>query len=682
MANSCNHRHENERGMALISALMISAIMLALGMAVVFSATSDTTTTRSQRVGQQAFFAADAGISIARRALATALEEEIKKIAEGKAGYGDGGFTKRNPPLKAGEFPDVQVVPDPVAQPNHQFYQNVLARATQLAASTSRKNKLHGINGTDFDVTFRPLAGSVSLIKQAGNSATAVESVSIRYSIQVTGTTESGGRASAVENGIFSTRIDLANGGGLNPTREFSFSGFGAFFDNGDTSASSALAAGSFSGPVHTNTHFAFQSSRTVQFRNIVTQVDNYIRYDSNNFSQGQKSIPSSDIKGIDISSEGYKRTGHVPLPENSFSQEYAVINGTGITTRNADGSAVDPPGKIPVDATGNPLPIIDSSGRVTAEALAANLRSERNVSPIVVSGRINNGVYVSSGDGSNITGAGIYVQGDASDIQLTTNGNEQHYIITQGSKVTTIKVNTQTNTTSIESSGRKTTYTGVPMDKSNPESPKPGVSLFVNGSINSLRGGTSGSTKKPAIAPSTALTITAQRDITITGDLKYANAVANSDGTPASGIDSIKNVLGIFTNDGNVELEPNQNYTGGSGLSLEIHAAIVAFNKTTSNDGSGEIEGSIVYTGSSNPSSTDKLKLVGSRVQSKINNIGYPNRDVFFDVRYAGGTFAPPFFPGTKYTIGQEPTAGEVAIASIETPKPTGMSWYRENNK
>src|SRR5918999_5255279 len=100
MANIFNHKHESERGMALISALMISSIMLALGMAVVFSATTDSTITRSQRIGQQAFFAADAGISIARRALATALEEEIQKIANGTAGYGDGGFTKKKPPLK------------------------------------------------------------------------------------------------------------------------------------------------------------------------------------------------------------------------------------------------------------------------------------------------------------------------------------------------------------------------------------------------------------------------------------------------------------------------------------------------------------------------------------------------------------------------------------------------------
>ncbi|MGH9932376.1 MAG: hypothetical protein ACREA9_24500 [Pyrinomonadaceae bacterium] len=146
--------------------------------------------------------------------------------------------------------------------------------------------------------------------------------------------------------------------------------------------------------------------------------------------------------------------------------------------------------------------------------------------------------------------------------------------------------------------------------------------SLFVNGSINSLRGGkTSSSTVKPAIAANTRLTITSNRHITVTGDIKYANPVANSDGTYMSGISSIKNVLGIYTNDGNVYLAPNSNYVAGAGLSLEINAAVVTFNGKTSND-SGAIEGSITYSSSAtSPGTNDRWKLVGSRVQSKINN-------------------------------------------------------------
>jgi hypothetical protein len=137
--------------------------------------------------------------------------------------------------------------------------------------------------------------------------------------------------------------------------------------------------------------------------------------------------------------------------------------------------------------------------------------------------------------------------------------------------------------------------------------------------------------------------------------------------------------VLGIFTNDGNVNLAPNKSYVS-SGLNLEMNAAIVAFNSSIFNDGS-RIEGSIVYTGSEKPDNADRWKLVGSRVQSKINNIGYANRDIFYDVRFSGGKFAPPFFPGTTYDLGEAEIEGDVAIYKIESPTPTSVSWYRENN-
>jgi len=184
-------------------------------------------------------------------------------------------------------------------------------------------------------------------------------------------------------------------------------------------------------------------------------------------------------------------------------------------------------------------------------------------------------------------------------------------------------------------------------------------------------------------VASATRLTIAAQRNIFVEGDLKYANAVANSDGTPVSNIGSINNVLGIFTNDGNVLLSPNTTYVGGSGLSLEMNAAVVAFNSNPNNDGSAvnNIDGSITYDpNNSSPGTNDRWRLVGSRVQAKINNIGYTYRDIFFDSRFSGGTFAPPFFPGTDYEFAPA-VATTLTINSVATPAATAMSWFRNNN-
>jgi hypothetical protein len=691
MTDKLQNQIGGERGIALITSLMMTTMLLALGLAVAFSATTDTVTSKSQRVGEMSFYAADTGLSIARRALLTALTEEVDDIRKGKAKYGqDGsGYYYIGATPSGGGFPDVQIIPDPDAAgaQDYQFYKNIYAKANKLIADAVKDSTFdtyRKINGSNFIANIRPLSGSVDPINPAATNP--IQAIKFRYSIQATGTTDAGGSSTVDETGRISIDVTLASSSAPGQGRDFSFSGFGAFFDEGDTTANSALASGTFSGPVHTNTHFAFFSNRNVAFRDAVSQVDSYIRYDSTDFSRGQISIPKQDISGIDLSSKGYNKVNRVPLPANNFSQEYAVINGTGILDMK-DGMPVDPPAVLPKDPLGNLLPIFDTSGRVTAAALGVNLRDSANNAPPVLLGKLNgglDGVYVPSGDGINVTGAGVYVQGNVTDMQLYVNGTDQIYSIKQSSgKVTTVTISYANNKTTIsDSAGKTTTFKGIPTDKSDPQKPVPGVSLFVKGNINRLRGGFDATTGRDvaAIAPKTAMTITAQGDITITGDIKYANAVLDSQGLPVQNVNSVQNVLGIFTNNGNVNLAPNANYNSSKGLSLEINAAIAAFNADKSDDAGG-IDGSIVYTGSTAPTSNDKWTLIGSRVQAKINNIGYVNRNIYFDVRFSGGTFRPPYFPGTDYELDTPSGPAIITIASVNDAKPVGVSWYRENN-
>jgi Tfp pilus assembly protein PilX len=663
-----------ERGVALITSLLSMTMILALGIALVLSVTTDTRTTTIHRAGESAFYVADAGIGIARRAMTQALAEEIDRIKNGQA-----PFFRNNPPAGAGQFPDVQLIPTPDGTWNQAFYTRVLTRANALTIDATRDQMFQDMNGSSFTVAFNGPTGNVSLTTP--NATSAIQNIDLLYSIDVTGRTLNGGSTVVSETGRLSTTVTLASA----PTagaRSFAFSGFGAFFDNGDTQASAPLAAGIFSGPVHTNTHFAFLSSRSVTFRNVVSQVDNQIRYDNTSNTNPNRDRPPPNLTGITISTEGFKKVSAVPLPDNNFSQEFAVLNSTGVMDLDPiTNQPVDRPGVIPTSG-GTPVPVFDASGRVTPTILAANLRTVSNTVPTLNgSGQLPNGVYLPTADGSTISGSGIYVQGDAADIKvLADSSGNQVYVITQGSVVTTITSRYSSNQTTISSSaGGSRTYTGLFIDKTVPTpTPKNGTSLFVNGSINSLRGGKDSSTNRPGIASETALTITAQRHITVTGDLKYTDAVANSDGTPVTNINSIKNVLGIFSNDGNVKLAPvAANVAAGSSLGLEMNAAVISFNSNTSND-SGAIEGSIVYTGGTSPSSSARWKLVGSRVQSKINSIGYNNRDVFFDVRFSGGTFAPPFFPGTTYDLGPPVVSGVVTVTAVDTAAATAMSWFR----
>lgn len=670
---------QNESGIALITALLATTILLALGVAIVFSSTMDTVTTKNARVSEQAFFAADAGVGIARKAMAKAFEDRLAKLKTDLAA-GTVSLYSNTPDTTdpTHNFPVVQVLPDPDTTDGASctFYSDILTNAVSLSNDTTRNTKMYNLNGSSFTASFSPFSGKLDLIRTPGNASKAVQSMVFRYTVTVTGRTDAGGTATVSETGRVTSDLTLTTKSTVTNTRAFSFSGFGAFFDYGDTQASAPLASGTFSGPVHTNTHFAFLSSRSVAFRNIVSQVEDKIRYDDTSTTNPNHVIPTADITGIDISAEGYKQTDPVPLPANEFSQEYAVINSTGITDLKSDGTPVDPPGVMPT----SPATVFDSAGRVTAAALKENLRNAAGNKPTLSGGALPTGVYISSTDGANIAGAGIYVQGDATDIQIyaDTNG-DQVYVIKQGSTTTTVRSSFTNNQTTITSGSSTKTMTGLFKDKADPNAIKNGAMLYVNGAISSLRGGKDTSSTKSAVASATRLTITAQGDITITGDIKYAQPVANTDGSPVSGIGSITNVLGIFTNDGNVNLAPNSSYVGGSGLSLEMNAAVVSFNANTSNDG-GQIKGSIVYTGSTTPGTNDRWKLVGSRVQSKINSIGYNFRDIYFDTRFQGGTFAPPFFPGTTYKLASVPTTTDITIASFSTPAASAMSWFRTN--
>jgi hypothetical protein len=682
----CNQERtkSSERGIALISALMVMTMLLALGIAVVYSTTIDTVVTKSQRVGEESFFAADAGVGIARRALAQAVSEEIDKIRNGVTPF------YSIPDSSVDVFPDVQVVPDPDAVPNDPFYQRVYARANELVRIAARDQRLDDLNGSRFNVEFKPLSGNISLTKTDSNNA--VQIIVFHYALRVSGSTSAGGSATVNETGRLSANITLARQSTAG-ARSFSFSGFGAFFDVGDDPVNHPnylLSPGIYSGAVHTNSHFGFYTGWQYTFRNVVSQVEPNIR----DYLRGYVPIPTSDYQNsIHLSPDGYKQVSNVPLPTNVFSQEYAVINNTGLTDRNAGGAPVDPPSVIPT-SNGNPIAVFDANGRVSADVLAANLRDATNHPPVVNSGALAQGVYVASSDGNNLDGAGIYVQNDAADIQVygDTSGN-QVYVIQQttgaNTTTTTITVNYSANTTTISDGPHTRTYSGVPTDKSNSKTDqtkwRKGAVVFVNGGINSLHGGKDSTKNQPAIASQTALTITATRSIRVTGDLKYADPVVNSDGTPVSNISNVKNVLGLFTSDGNIYLDAKSAYST-SGLSIEIDAANCVFNTNTANDNQSPtgIEGGITTwygSGHQTPGGGDRIKLVGSDVEKNNSIVDYSGGDTFFDARFSGGTFRPPFFPGTNYSLGPPPTASVPIITAVDSPYPTARSWFRENN-
>lgn len=329
-----------------------------------------------------------------------------------------------------------------------------------------------------------------------------------------------------------------------------------------------------------------------------------------------------------------------MPLPQNNYSQELAVVNGSGY-------------------AGSGDSDTVDGNGRVTPDALSGGLANVHGEPAPKTTTGVAPGVYVASIDGTEITGGGFYVSGDAQ-VSLSVVGNDQVITIDQGGQTSTITVDFDGNQTTLSSGGISRSFGGVPMDSSlGPSQSRPGISLFVNGSVTSLAGpaAVDGNTG-PALAPDAALTITAQRHVTITGDLKYSDPIVASDGTPLPRANQNRSVLGIFTNDGNVILQPDSTRTSGIGANLEINAAVAAFNSNTRNDG-GRTEGAIIY-GDGTPQAGSTLRIVGARIQSNIANIKYRKRSIFFDPRLDGGQFAPPFFPGVEI----KPEGGDLRIS------------------
>ncbi|HQR38595.1 MAG TPA: PilX N-terminal domain-containing pilus assembly protein [Blastocatellia bacterium] len=590
----------HERGAALITALLCMTLLFALGLALLLSTTTDTLISANFRSSEEAFFAADAGVAVGRRAVAKAISEQITAIAAGKA---------------PAFHPDSQVLPDSNTAPDAPFFRTIIDRTAEIA---NDKNRCKLPNDSKFQIEVLEIKGGPTT-DPVRNPRNGLENYTFSYVIRSTGRSATDARAEVVERGELTTYLTAS----VSVTRQ-PFSAYGTFFDRGNPDGGMVLVSGTFTGPVHTNSHLSFSSKNTVVFRDRVSQAEDNIEYDGQMIP-----IPDAGKPGIVVSQGAFVKKPKVPLPANNFVQELAVVNGTGLPG-GGDGS------------------MVDGNGRVTPQALADGLTDASGRPPVPDANGIPKGVYISSSDGVEVTGGGIYVNGDAQ-IDLSASGNTQVITVTQGGQSTTVTVDYTANNTTISSGGTSRSLTGVPTDSSLGEAQAtPGISLFVNGSVTSLSGPPAVDDQTgAALSPQTAMTITAQRDITITGDLKYTDPVVASDGTPLPRANQNAAILGIYTNDGNVVLQPNPSRTDGNGSSLEIDAAIAAFNANPGND-NGKPEGTIIY-GSGTPAAGSRLTIIGARLQSNIGNIKYRKRQIFFDPRLSGGQFAPPFFPGIE---------------------------------
>jgi Tfp pilus assembly protein PilX len=643
-------RRKPSQGMALITTLLLLSVMMAMTMAMVIAATSDTLITKYYRNERTAFYAADSGVNIARAAMIGSLNSAA--ITAGTT------FTSGTIPVLTST--DVSTALSTVSSytSNTSILGGTAASSwpssftivgtqsgtlgTQLAscvlgASTCTPSNIT-CSATATGATNAPSAsprapydcgsawGGVNIPQCTGSCAGFSATVSYNFPYTITAI----GQSIANEQQIVEDGGSLVVNATFDTAQAFqqSFAAYGMFINTYAECSGNDLVGGTISGPVFTNGAWTFGNSGSYTFTDKVGSHSSTFGWDNGGGNCTQSATYPQPGFSTTFQSTVSLGANSIPLPANDYDQKEAVVDGLG------------------------------NAGGTTNALMNASLKTEGNTA-YPSAGTTNPGVYLpftntvssSCPVAPCMTGGGIYVEGNANSVVLST-GNagghtQQIFTITQGSgttTTTTITVDLTAGTTTFASQvGSGTvaskTINGVP-DNLTGASPSEAVMLYVDGNINSLSGPSSGA----AIANGSAVTIDAGNgnNMTITGNITYANEPVTMTqnqipGTPADTLIPANNsgqVLGLFTAGGQIQLNvPTNNQN------LEIDASLASIVSGGS--------GGLVNTGNN----INTLTIVGGRIQNTIENIGSNTRNVWFDRRFAQGGFAPPWFPSTTVT-------------------------------
>ncbi|HWZ42514.1 MAG TPA: hypothetical protein VNW97_03515 [Candidatus Saccharimonadales bacterium] len=605
---SLRTRHR-QRGVALLTTLLLLLLLTGLSLAMVLSVRSDLLINGYYRNFRGSFYGADSGLNIARQTMVNQILGAIPAT-----------FTNTTQPIPPGTDSTVQ---NYITSNYGQSYQPVTG-AGEGQAVNSWPEKFKIASATLSLANCTVTGGNVGSTCAAPSGAVTGYQYIYNYTLMALGQAQGAQTAQLRDKGSLIVNALLVPAGTTT-----SFAAWGMFIDKYTICDGSTLVPGTISGPVFTNGAWNFGSSGSYIFTDTVGSASSQAGYQ---FKGACDQIAgNSDKKGSTTISpnfqSGFNRgQPSIPLPLNDYNQKRAVLDGMGSTNT-----------------------------AVTNSDLNTYLLNVNQVK--YPSAGANTGVYLpytvnAGGNNPTFAGGGIYVEGNAS-VTLTASGaSTQVYTITQGSTITTINIDPTANggagSTQMISGGATLNIKGVPQQRDPATGQITGnaAMLYVNGSITSLSGP---GQAVAAIQDHTALSITAANNVAITGDILYKTEPVTMtqnqiQGTPADTLipaNNLGQVLGIFTATGDIQLN-NQQSNGN----LQIDASLA----TISQNGTG----GLVNTGNS----INTLNIVGGRIQNSIKSIGATTRNVYFDRRFSQN-FAPPWFPSTTVTAGGIFSAG-----------------------
>ena len=670
----------NQTGMALIAVLLIMSLVLMLGLAVTFTALSDKSITSNFKNLTSGFYAAEAGINNMRRLLRndqfiTASLPNPPRVTAGQATLDPGNFiTSAEQTFNRKEY-----------FPNDSAYKtNIKVKNLQMPYPADDPDPSHAGNKVRYINPFTPRLGQI-------------EPYSVTYQLESVGEGLSGlnGQVTLQEEGVVNFNLLVrADGGGI---RVGTFAEFALYVDRFDPYNPEGpfiyqgLGPGDrFAGRVHTNQRFGFwtpaDGSDAPTFRGYVTQAyqtASYYRYG------GGMPPPPVDanadvVDGVLVAPKflaGFDR-GVPPIPAvgNAFDQARAVLDG-GYTL------SAGPPNDGELHAALR-----------LASDLTDSLAEAKDPGATVPT--LDRGVYLPS-DGETFTGSGIYVMGNVDDLNLVADpsGNRQIIKITQGDQTTTIVIDIDAGTTTVDAGNGTKTLRGVPRDRSLVEKGnRAAASLYVRGDISAFHGPPRDADGQPvaAIDSNFAITVTAGGNptgdpkspvaggnVTLTGDLVYETQVVDAAGNPIN--PDANNVLGIFASGGNINIPSD----GRAPDNLTVNASIAAFElkdpqgdpylKSNGMPYGGRIRSDVLDF--ADKPNRGYFNLVGGMQSSNYDNLGVYDGSFHgyryrgkWDPRYDHGQ-APPFYPG--YVVDDGGPTGPPTVKA-QTNFPLVLSYKR----
>jgi len=607
-------RRNSQRGVALVTTLLLLLLLTGISITMVLSVSSDVLVDGYYRNFRGSFYSADSGINIARAAIVNDMQTKVVP-----------GWGSTLAPFPTGTDGIV---------------------ATDIYTTYKTTTSLNGGSATySWPGKFQLASATVALspagcqvqngtgtcaapVWNKGAASTGYKYI-YNYSLTSIGQAKGTEAATVTESGSITMNATIAPG----VPAIVNFAAYGMFIDQYPLCGND-LVAGTITGPVFTNGSWNFGTGGYT-FTDAVQSAGAQAGYDNGGC------VPSAAASANGISpnfQKGFQPSQNkITPPANSFNQEQAVLDGVGLSATQPNKVALNAALK---DASGKAYPVGGAAGGVFL--------------PYVVDPKT--GV-------ASFNGGGVLVEGNAT-VTLSvpnpaSNTTAQIYTIVNNGQTTTLTVDPAANggvgSTVITTTGVGTqTISGVPtMKDATGNTEGPATMLYVDGDITALSGPGEG---KTAIQNASALTITSSGDVTLTGDIKYAaepvtfakNQIPGTDVDTLIPANDTRQVLGIFTASGNVNLNNLQ-----SDGNLEIDASIA----TISAGGSGGIVNKGGNTGGT-------LNIVGGRIQNTIQNIGFSKRNVFFDRRFLAGGFAPPWFPSAQVT----PPVGAVSLSVTPT--------------